>query len=145
SLTRGPMPVYRTALGRVATIICFDLDYTDAARTAARHGARIVAVPSWDPPGDASKHYGLLVFRAIENRLNMIKTDAAHDSAIIDPYGRILAKSVTVRGIQATMVATVPLGSGRSPLATLGDLWGWAVVALAAVTIAANLRVARRA
>jgi apolipoprotein N-acyltransferase len=65
SVDAGTMPVYQTPFGRVATMICFDADYTDTARSAARHGAQILAVPSQDPPGDASKHYGLLVFRAI--------------------------------------------------------------------------------
>ena len=140
SLTKGTLPVYHTAIGRLGTIICFDLDYTDTARTAARHGAQIVAVPSWDPPGDATKHYGLLVFRAIENRLTMVKTDAAHDSVIIDPYGRILARSITPRASAAIVMAAVPVGSGQSPWVNYGDLFGWALVAAALITVAFNTR-----
>jgi apolipoprotein N-acyltransferase len=129
SITAGAMPVYPTAFGRLATIICFDLDYTDSARTAAQHGAQILAVPSWDPPGDAPKHYDLLVFRAIENRLTIIKSDAANDSAIIDPYGRIIDHTLTTRPTRAALIAAAPAGTGHTPLVALGNLWGWLIVA----------------
>lgn len=145
SVTAGAMPIYRTAIGRLATIICFDLDYTDSARAAARHGAQILAVPSWDPPGDATKHYGLLVFRAIENRLTIVKSETAYDSAIIDPYGRIVAKVITPHGSQATIVSRVPVGSGHSPLVALGDLWGRLLTVGAAVVIGINTVALQRA
>lgn len=135
SLDAGSMPVYRTPLGRLATIICFDLDYTDTAREAALHGAQILAVPSWDPPGDSTKHYGMLVFRAIENRLTIVDAESAYDSAIIDPYGRILDSVVTPQGSRATLVADVPVGTGHTLLVTLGNFWGWLIVAVAAYMI----------
>jgi apolipoprotein N-acyltransferase len=140
SLDAGPMPIYKTPFGRLATIICFDLDYTDTAREAALQGAQILAVPSWDPPGDSTKHYGMLVFRAIENRLTIIKAESAYDSAIIDPYGRILDSVVTPQGSRATLVADVPVGTGHTLLVTLGDLWGWIVVAAAVCMIALGRR-----
>ncbi|HET6873553.1 MAG TPA: nitrilase-related carbon-nitrogen hydrolase [Acidimicrobiales bacterium] len=140
SLTAGGMPIYRTPYGRLSTIICFDLDYTDTARQAARRGAQILAVPSWDPPGDATKHYALLVFRAIENRLSVIKAESAYDSAIIDPYRNIVADVVTPGGSSATLEASVAAGSGHTPLTVFGDLWGWLVVAAAAITVAGRLR-----
>jgi apolipoprotein N-acyltransferase len=134
------MPIYKAPFGRLATIICFDLDYTDTASEAALHGAQILAVPSWDPPGDSTKHYGMLVFRAIENRLTIIKAESAYDSAIIDPYGRILDSVVTPQGSRATLVADVPIGTGHTLLVTLGNLWGWFIVAAAVCMIALGRR-----
>jgi apolipoprotein N-acyltransferase len=132
SISRGDFPVYDTAIGRLATIICYDLDFTDTAREMARRGAQLLAVPSWDPQGDATKHYPLLVFRAIENRLTMVKAETMYDSAIIDPYGRILDRVVSPHGSRATLVADVPLGSGKSAFVTLGNSFGWLTAALAA-------------
>lgn len=140
SITASAVPVYATPFGRLATIICFDFDFTDTAREAARRGAQIVAVPSWDPADDATKHYDLLVFRAVENRLTMIKAETKYDSTIIDPYGRILSKAVTPEGARATLLANVPLGTGKSLLVTLGDLWGWLIVA-GAFVVPLSLRV----
>ena len=129
SISAGDFPVHDTPVGRLATIICYDLDFFDTARHMARNGAQIVAVPSWDPAGDATKHYPLLVFRAVENRLTMIKAEARYDSAIIDPHGRILERAVTPAGGRATLVADVPLGTGDSLFVTLGPWFGWTTVA----------------
>lgn len=127
--TRGTYPVYRTDLGPLSTIICYDLDFTDTARKMALGGARLVATPSADVPAIARTHYTHLVFRAIENRMSMVKADNEFDSAVIDPYGRILSKTVHPGGGgQATLVADVTLGSGRSPWVSLGNWFGWATV-----------------
>jgi apolipoprotein N-acyltransferase len=131
--------VHDTPIGRLATIICFDLDFTDTSRGMAQRGAQLVAVPSLDPPRDARTHYPLLVFRAIEDRLAMVKAEAEHASVVVDPYGRILAGAVSRRGKQATVIADVPLGSGASPFVTFGDACAWLlVVALGGLYVASR-------
>ena len=125
-------PTFDTPIGTLASIICFDLDFTDTSRGFARAGAQLVAVPSLDPPNDATTHYPLLVFRAIENRLTMIKAETKYASAIIDPYGRIVAAALSTRGRRATVVADVPLGSAHSPYVTFGDTFGWLLAAASA-------------
>ncbi len=112
----GTFPAYPTAAGRLGAIICYDLDFADTAR----NGAQIVAVPSLDFPAIAARHYAHLVFRAVENRVAMIESDGGYDSAIVE-------RTITPEGAAATLVATVPLGTGR-PLAlavVLGDWMGW--------------------
>jgi apolipoprotein N-acyltransferase len=127
---QGDFPVYDTELGPLATIICYDLDFTDTARTMTRRGARLIAAPSSDVSAIATTHYTHLVFRAIENRVSMVKADSRFDSAIIDPWGRVVASTVDPEGeTRATLVADVPLGSGRSPWVTFGDWFGWLTVA----------------
>jgi apolipoprotein N-acyltransferase len=122
----GFYPVYDTEIGRLATIICYDLDFTDTARKVTRSGAQVIAAPSLDGPTLAEQHYTLAVFRAIENRVSIIKSDSSgSDSAIIDPYGRILTSAITPEGGQAVLVANVPLGSGNTLAARLGDWIGW--------------------
>ena len=127
---QGDFPVYDTELGTLATIICYDLDYTDTARIMTRGGARLIATASSDVPSIAVTHYTHLVFRAIENRVSMVKADSRYDSAVIDPWGRVLTKTVDPDGrTQETLVADVPLGSGRSPWVSFGNWFGWATVA----------------
>ncbi|WP_162798724.1 apolipoprotein N-acyltransferase [Thermus caldifontis] len=128
SFTRGIYPVYETPLGRIGTIICYDLDFTDTARRLARKGAQLLLVPSHDWPQIATKHYTHLVFRAVENRVSLVKADSSgNDSAVIDPYGRILAVAVTPGGDRdgQVVVADVPLGEGDSVAVRLGDWVGW--------------------
>ena len=129
SPTRGTYPVYETPLGVLGTIICYDLDFTDTARKLTRQGAQLIAVPSNDWPGIAHKHYTHVVFRALENRAAMVKADGGYDSAVVDPRGRVLALAVHREGGEATLVADVPLSSGNSLAARLGDWFGWLCLA----------------
>ncbi|MBA4385510.1 MAG: hypothetical protein C0410_12300 [Anaerolinea sp.] len=126
SLSRGTYPVYDTSIGKLATIICYDLDYTDTTRKMVRQGAQLIAVPSNDWGSIADKHYSHVVFRAIENRVAMIKADGGFDSAIIDPFGHIKSLASYTEGGEATLVADVQLGSGLGTLnSRLGDWAGW--------------------
>lgn len=136
SASRGTYPVYATPLGTLGNIICFDLDFTDTSRRTAKAGARVIAVPSWDWSGAARKHYTQLVFRALETRAVMIKSEQAYDSAVIDPWGRIVARTVSTDARRAVLVADVPLAA-RPPLAVaLGDGVGW-LCAIGALGLAA--------
>lgn len=136
STTRYGYPVYETEVGRIATILCYDLDFLDTARAVARGGAQLVAVPSQDWGSIAHKHYPLLVFRAIENRMAMVKADWGYDSAVIDPYGRILDRTISSESTQGLLVADVPLRSGRTIANRIGDWPGWVLVAIAAGVVA---------
>lgn len=132
SLTRGTYPVYETPLGRIGTIICYDLDFTDTARKITRKGAQLILVPSHDWPQIATKHYTHLVFRAVENRVSLVKADnSGNDSVIVDPNGRIIALALTPDGDHAgqVLVADVPLGTGDSLVVRLGDWMGWIALA----------------
>jgi apolipoprotein N-acyltransferase len=127
---RGHYLVYQAPFGRFGSIICFDLDFLNSARSVAKLGAQVIAVSSNDVQGIADKHYTHLVFRSIETRTSTVKADSTYDSAAIDPYGRILARHITPDGSAYTLVTDVPVGSGKSPYVSLGDWLGW--VALAA-------------
>ncbi|MCS7011926.1 MAG: hypothetical protein NZL98_11195 [Anaerolineales bacterium] len=132
SPTRGTYPVYDTPMGRLGTIICYDLDFTDTARKITRNGAQLILVPSHDWPQIGAKHYTHLVFRAVENRVSMVKADnSGNDSVIIDPYGRIIASAVTIGGDRTgqAVIADVPLGTGDSLTVRLGDWTGWIALA----------------
>ncbi len=131
SITRGEYPVYDTEIGSLGTIICYDLDFTDTARKVASNGAEVIGVPSADWPAIAHKHYSHVVFRAVENRVSMIKADTAFNSAIIDPYGNIIKKHVSPLGDRAVLVGGVPLGSSDTISMRWGDWIGW--ISLAAM------------
>jgi len=126
SPTRGTYPVYDTKLGILGTIICYDLDYTDTARKLAAQGAQLIGVPSNDWGAIAETHYTHVVFRAIENRVAMVKADGGYDSVIVSPYGEIKALAACPEGGAATLVADVQIGRGKgTPNTVLGDWMGW--------------------
>jgi len=124
-LNVGTYPVYETPLGTLATIICYDLNYTDVTRRIAAQGAQIIVAPSSDWRGIAEKQNVHLVFRAIETRTGIVNAEKAFDSAIVDPYGRILEQTASLEPTQAILVADLPLGTADSLYLKLGDLLGW--------------------
>jgi apolipoprotein N-acyltransferase len=145
SLTGGSYPAYHTALGTIGTIICYDLNFTDTARKTAANGAQLIAVPSNDWPGLASKQYTSLVFRAVENRVALVKADSGLDSAIIAPTGQIIALAITDPPAATTLLTSVALGRGDAPLIHLGDWVGWLCIAGIAGFIALDRLSGRRA
>ncbi|RNL80914.1 apolipoprotein N-acyltransferase [Nocardioides marmorisolisilvae] len=141
----GPVRVADTELGRIAPIICYDLDYPETARQAVRTGAQLLAVPSWDWSGIAEQHYAHLVFRSVENGVPAAKADTAWDSVIVDSDGRIRARHISTGGDTALLVADVHLGTGATFYTRHGDLLGWAVVVVAGLWGAyATAAIARR-
>lgn len=139
-----PVPVIRTQIGRLATIICYDLDFLDTAREAGLRGAGIVAVPSGDWGRIASIHYTHLIFRAVENNLAMIKADGGFDSAIIDPQGRVLAHTASSTPRTALLVSTVRPGSGSTIGQTLEPWFAPLALVLGLVLYGVMLRVGVR-
>ncbi len=126
SLSRGNYPVYETKIGNLATIICYDLDYTDTTRKMVAGGAQLIGVPSNDWGSIADKHYTHVVFRAVENRVAMVKADGGYNSVLVDPYGRIIELAVFPGGGEATLVGELQMGNGKGTFTTrFGDWIGW--------------------
>jgi apolipoprotein N-acyltransferase len=125
SLAHDGYPVFETPAGKLGTIICYDLTYADTARGAARNGAQIIAAPSNDWPELYDKEYIMPMYRAIENRVALIKADTQFDSVIVDPYGRILSLAASAQGKEALVMADVPIGTANTPQVALGDWVGW--------------------
>lgn len=122
----GVYPVYATDLGRLAVMICNDVNWTDTARTLARGGAQLIALPTLEGPGITLEGVAQSVLRAVENRTALVKADVAYASAIIDPYGRLVAlHDGSPAGDANALVADVALGSGPTVYSQLGDWVGW--------------------
>ena len=100
------------------------------AQTGAA-GAHLIAVPSNDWSAITYKHYPHVVFRAVENRVAMIKADGSYDSAIIDPYGRIVALATSRRAAPPPSSPTWPSARPKPPpfcwaTGSAGSRWqGW--------------------
>lgn len=124
SVSRGSYPIHDTTLGQIGAPICYDLDFTDVARIMARQGAQILAAPSNDWSGIAYHHYTHTVFRAIENRTAVVKSERAFNSSVVDGYGRILEHTATPEGSQALLVTDVTLSNSKTPYTFFGDWVG---------------------
>jgi apolipoprotein N-acyltransferase len=120
--------VTSTDIGKVGMEICFDTCNTEVTRQETAAGARLIAVPTYDPPVVRgvmhSLHSALMPFRAVENGVPMVRDDSNGTSEVIDGHGRILDKGPVYSS--AIVEASVPLGNGRGTLFTrVGDWFAY--------------------
>jgi apolipoprotein N-acyltransferase len=98
---------------RFSTLICYDMDFPDSAAIVADLGASLILNPSEDWAA-ARGHFAASVFRAVENRIAVAKTDWGWDSAIIDPLGRSIASYNTIQMQREILTAVVPVFENRT-------------------------------
>jgi apolipoprotein N-acyltransferase len=112
-------------LGKVGMLICFDTCWTNLTRSAAANGARVIAVPNYDPPTHHAilhhLHAALMPFRAVENGVALVRADPNGLSMVVDPWGRIVASAPMYRA--EAVVATVPLENGQGTFFTRWGDW----------------------
>ncbi len=129
SAMRGVYPVYDAPLGKLATLICHDANYTDVARKLTAGGAQLIAAPIHEFGGFGEQFWTNVLFRAVENRTAMVVTGAATVAAIINPDGSLVSLDTNRDGSQLVMVGDVKLGSGPTLYTHLGDILGWLAMA----------------
>jgi apolipoprotein N-acyltransferase len=125
----GVFPVFDTPLGKLATLICHDANYTDIARKLSANGAQIIAAPYREFGGFGEQAWTNALFRAVENRTAVVISGVATVSGIINPDGSIVALDTNISGSRMTLVGDVTPGSGNAPYTSLGDILGWVSLA----------------
>ena len=97
----SPQPI-NTDLGKVASLICFDLRFPELVRTQVLTGAGILLVSAQWPAARIEHWRTLLKARAIENQLYVVAcnrcgitgdTEFGGHSAVIAPDGTVLAEA----------------------------------------------------
>jgi apolipoprotein N-acyltransferase len=87
---------------------------------------------SWyGPYKEQEEHLALASFRTIEHRRALVRSTNTGISALIDPVGRITAR--TAKFVETTLVGEVPKMEGTTVYELLGDVVGYAAIALLAV------------
>jgi apolipoprotein N-acyltransferase len=78
-------------------LICFEAIFPDLSREAARKGANIlinITNDAWFGMTSAPhQHLSMAAFRAVENKLPLIRAANTGISAFITPYGEVLDRS----------------------------------------------------
>ncbi len=128
-------PLLNTAWGPTAVTICYEAIFPRWPRLDASRGARLLVnitndawyLDTWGP----RQHYRVNRFRAIENRLSVVRAGNNGVSAVIDPWGVTTAElPLNERG---RLDAEVPLEDAfpaRSFYSRHGDWLGTACLAL---------------
>jgi apolipoprotein N-acyltransferase len=136
SVTAGQFPVYDTAFGGLGNFVCYDNTYTDVASNLASRGASILTSSNHDWPEGAWGFYTQSIYRATENRVAIVRSDWRVGSAIIDPFGRVLASASLNERERTILVADVPVVLERGTVYTRTGDW---LAYLGLATLAAML------
>ncbi|MBK1736016.1 apolipoprotein N-acyltransferase [Halorhodospira abdelmalekii] len=122
---RGPVPeaIPATDALRLGVTICYEAAYPRAVARGAKGAHLLVNVSNDAWFGDSlapHQHLQKARQRAAETRRWMLRATNTGISAVIDPYGRVVA--VGPQFIATSVVADVELRSGQTPYVTYGDI-----------------------
>jgi len=129
--------VLATAVGKVGIAICFEAIFPELVLEQVRRGAEILVNLSndawlgWGPGPE--QHLRMVRLRAIENRRWLVRATTTGVSAIVDPFGRVVAQ--VPAGESGALGGTVVPLQGVSPYQRLGDLFAYVCVAVGAVGV----------
>ena len=131
-----PLP---TAAGPAATTICYEAIFPGLVRRVARDGVLLVNITNdaWFGRSAAPRqHLAIAVVRAVENRRYLLRAANTGISALVDPYGRILAETPLER--QTVLLGRLAPRRQLSPYARAGDWLAWACAILTILHAAAH-------
>lgn len=121
----GKIPTFDSEYGRLASPICFDMDFPSFIRQVGRAEADVLLVPASDWEAIKRLHNVMAVFRAVENGTSMLRATRWGTSSAVDPLGRSLAIMDDLVTPQQVMVAHLPTHGARTLYARIGDLFAW--------------------
>ena len=107
---------------------------------AGQAGADILLVPSKDWQSVSAQHARMAAFRAIEGGFWVVRPVSSGVSEVIDPYGRVQARTDSFSGVEPTVTAIIVSRSTPTLYVRFGDWFAYlcvaGLVALAAVALA---------
>lgn len=124
----GQVPTQDTPYGRIASVICFDVDFPSLVRQAGRADADLMLVPADDWLAIDPLHTHVAVFPAIANGFSMIRSTFEGLSIAVDYQGRVLAAMDDFTTEDVVMIADVPTEGVATIYSRIGDLFAWLCV-----------------
>ncbi|KAK9729531.1 hypothetical protein K7432_000213 [Basidiobolus ranarum] len=110
--------------GRLASAICFDLDFNSFMRQAGENEVDILLQPSWTWGPIGKYHSEIQSFRAVENGMTILRCSSWSPSTVYDSTHHLYAYKQNL-GV-GSMLAEVPLRRHTTTLYTIfGDLFAW--------------------
>jgi apolipoprotein N-acyltransferase len=119
------------------TAICFETTFPQIIRKGTRKGSEMLVVVSNDAWFGLTSapflHAEISRFRAIENRIPIVRSANTGISTVIDPYGRILKKIDF--GKMGWLQAELQQGGNSTLYVKLGNICGYLTVLVSCVFI----------
>jgi apolipoprotein N-acyltransferase len=143
---RGPRVIdsIQTPYGRIASVICLDMEYPDFMRLAGNQRVDIMLSGAID--GTASTrgnplHSIMASYRTIEEGFSLGRAGFYGQNIAVDYQGRIIGAANHYTAGDRTVVAHLPIQGVRTAYSALGDFFPWMCGAsLIVLLIIASLR-----
>jgi apolipoprotein N-acyltransferase len=125
-----------------STAICYEVTYPSLMREAVRQGSELLTTITNDAwYGESSapfQHFEMATMRAIEQGRYLVRAANTGISGIVDPYGRVLAR--TELGETTVVVGDARFVQAKSLYATMGDRVADASIILTVLALGASFR-----
>jgi apolipoprotein N-acyltransferase len=129
-----------TGKGVIGVIVCFEGIFPELSRAYVQAGARLlvnISNDAWYKRSSAPyQHLSMTIFRAVENRVPLVRATNTGISAIIDSRGHV--RGMTTLFNEAVLTGEVQLGTGNTFYSRFGDVFaGLCLAGTALLTIMA--------
>jgi apolipoprotein N-acyltransferase len=121
---RGEIPTLETPYGKIAAVICYDLDFP-LFINQLKSEIDILLVPSFDWKEITPEHTHMGTFRALEHGFSLIRCTGEGLSIAVDPYGRTVAALTYFNTDDHVMISDVPMKGVTTIYSRIGDLFAW--------------------
>ncbi len=118
-----------TSYGKIASVICFDMDFPNLLRQAGEAGVDVMFNPSNDWEEVALLRMQMATFRAIENGFSLIRPTSHGFSVATDYQGRVLAITDYFTSEDPVMIAYGPTKGVKTVYSQIGDVFAWLCMA----------------
>ena len=129
--------VMDTPFARIGNLICYEIIFPGLVRKFVDRGANLLVTITNDAwfgrTAAPFQHFSMAVFRAIENRVSVVRAANTGISGFIDSRGRIIEKSDIF--VQAALTAEVERGGRKSFYTREGDIFSYFCLASSAVML----------
>ena len=134
----GDRPSLLPVDGRqMSTAICYEIVYPDLVRDGVRAGSSLLSTitnDAWFGRTSApEQHFAQASMRAIENGRYLVRAANTGISGIVDPYGRVLARTTIFE--PAVVVGEVRTISEQTIYTRVGDVFAYASIAVTLVSL----------
>ncbi|RNC68922.1 MAG: apolipoprotein N-acyltransferase [Desulfuromonadales bacterium] len=131
-----------TGKGEIGILVCFEGIFPELSRAYVNAGSRLlvnITNDAWFGRSSAPhQHLSMTVFRAVENRVPLVRAANTGITSIVDSKGHI--RGMTHLFEEAVLTGEVRLGEGRTIYDRVGDLFAWLCLAGGGVVALLALR-----
>lgn len=126
--------VMNTPFANIGNLICYEIIFSNLVRQFVHNGANVLVTitnDAWFGNTSApSQHFASAVFRAVENRVPVVRAANTGISGFIDSRGRVLNKSDVF--VEAALTEEISIGNKQSFYTKYGDIFVFICIAATA-------------